>query len=75
MKIFKNKYDEVRPVWKLLLIIPLFFLFTTMLVICFAFFYELSIVLSSGVTDPMELTENSLPVTLLRYPPESFRMW
>ena len=60
MKIFKNKYDEVRPVWKLLLIIPLFFLFTTMLVICFAFFYELSIVLSSGVTDPMELTEKFL---------------
>lgn len=60
MKIFKNKYDEVRPVWKLLLIIPLFFLFKTMLVICFAFFYELSIVLSSGVTDPMELTEKFL---------------
>ena len=60
MKIFKNKHGEVRPVWKLLLIIPLFYLFTSMLVICFAFFFELSVILSSGVTDPTELTEKFL---------------
>ncbi|HPV02061.1 MAG TPA: type II CAAX endopeptidase family protein [Clostridiales bacterium] len=60
MKIFKNKYGEVRPVWKLLLIIPAFYLFTGMLIICFAFFYELSMMLSSGITDPAVITEKFL---------------
>ena len=66
MNIWKNKYNDVRAVWKLLLIIPVFFLFTVMLTICFTFFYELSMVLTSGTTDPAEITEKFLASSLTR---------
>lgn len=66
MNIWRNRYNDVRAVWKLLLIIPAFFLFTVMLTICFAFFYELSMVLTSGTTDPLEITEKFLDSSLTR---------
>lgn len=56
-KIMRNKYDEVRAVWKLLGIIPAFFLLMVMLTICFAFFYGLIFALTTNNVNPAIVTE------------------
>jgi membrane protease YdiL (CAAX protease family) len=54
---FKNKYNDVRAVWKLMCVIPTFFILTVMLTICFTFFYEIILAATTGINDPMALEE------------------
>lgn len=60
MNIFRNKYNDVRAVWKLMCIIPTFFILTVMLTICFTFFYSLILSAATGIKDPVALAERIL---------------
>ena len=57
VNIFRNKYNDVRAVWKLMCIIPTFFILTVMLTICFTFVYSLILSAATGIQDPVALAE------------------
>lgn len=57
MSFFKNKDNDVRVVWKIGIVLLVFFVATIILSIIISFCYTIAATLSSGITDPVALTE------------------